>query len=176
LSFAAQSFLHLLDLVLMYACSSFFVGVGSCCALPEALCQHLGREKCEDHSSPCGLAREKHDFSLAGPDDVPFIRAQPLGLIWQASAVSQTKALGISWKKKGHPLKTQDAQSIKPQSETLPLLRRLLILLRLFFPRLLLFRRLRCGLRALWFLRRRPHFRRRRSALGLRTLDWRRSL
>ena len=79
------------------------------------------------------------------------------------------------WGKKKGILKTQDAQSIKSQSEALPLLRRLVISLRLFLLLFLLFRLHRPGLRPLLFLRR-TFFRRRRSALGLRTLARRGSL
>jgi hypothetical protein len=55
------------------------------------------------------------------------------------------------------------------------LLLRFLVLLRLFFLRLLFFRLDRHGLRMLLLLRSRSCFRLGRRALGLRTLDWWRS-
>jgi hypothetical protein len=79
---------------------------------------------------------------------------------------------GVPGKEKGI-LKTQDARSIKSQSEG-PLLRRFLIPLRLFLLLLFLFRLHRRMLRVL--RRRGPRLRRRRSVLRLRTLVLRRGL
>ena len=64
------------------------------------------------------------------------------------------------------------------RSERLPLLRRLLVPLWLFVRTLPLFRLQRFWLRALLLLSRTGRFRRsrRRNALGLRPLGWRRSL
>src|SRR5260370_31154011 len=64
---------------------------------------------------------------------------------------------------------------IQSLTGSLPLLRRLLLPLRLFLLRLIRFRCPRRGLLARW-LRLRTRFRRRRTALGLRTFARRRSL
>jgi hypothetical protein len=40
-------------------CTLFVVGAGSSCASREALYQYASRQKCESHSSPHDLAREK---------------------------------------------------------------------------------------------------------------------